>query len=317
MTVESAVSTRELTRDFPTASGATRRALDGIDLEVPVGQVHGLLGPNGAGKTTLCKILSTVLLPTSGTARVLGHDVALNPRRVRPLIGLAFGGDRGLYGRLTVEQNLRYWCALFDIPGRQARARTTEMVELFGLTGRAQDRVETLSRGWKQRVHLARAVLSEPQLLILDEPTAGLDPVAARDVGQLIESRLKRRCTILMSTHDLREAEALCDEVTVMGDGRALAVGSPDVLAAVRGDRRQISAPQLSGSVADELRGIGAEVQWADGVDGPAEVTFSGVENLHVGMTILLKSGITEFSIREAGLEEFYLGFLGARGIGE
>ncbi|GEL98364.1 ABC transporter ATP-binding protein [Cellulomonas terrae] len=307
---------RGLTRTFRRPGRPDRIALDAVELAVTVGTTHGLLGPNGAGKTTLCKILSTVLLPTSGEVRVLGHDAARDPRAVRSQIGIAFGGERGLYGRLTVEQNLRYWAALLGLGGRQARSRVALTMERFGLRDRARDRVETLSRGWKQRVHLARAVLGEPQLLILDEPTAGLDPVAARAVRQIVSDELAGTCTVLLTTHDLREAELLCSTVTVMGGGRVLAAGNPAELALTDRPTHTVvlatPAPAVVERLCASVRATAVEVS-----SGRTELRFTSSTDLQQGIAVLLSDGVVGFTVGEGSLEDYYVDLVGSRGVGE
>jgi ABC-2 type transport system ATP-binding protein len=156
-----AVEVEQVTRVFEPRRKRDARvvALDGVSLEIPPGEIHGLLGPNGAGKTTLVKILATVLVPTSGRARVLGHDVVEEARSVRPLIGIVFGGERGLYWRLTGRQNLEYWGALYKLSTSRARSRAQELLERVGLADKADERVEQYSRGMKQRLHLARGLV--------------------------------------------------------------------------------------------------------------------------------------------------------------
>ncbi len=313
-----AIEVRALTRTFPRRGLPDRRALDDVDLVVPTGQTHGLLGPNGAGKTTFCKILSTVLVPSSGEARLFGADLARHPAAVRPLIGIAFGGERGLYGRLTVEQNLQYWAVLYGLGRRSARVRVASTLETFGLTARARERVEVLSRGWKQRVHLARAVLHEPRLLILDEPTAGLDPVAAAAVRELIAERLPPGCTVLLSTHDMREAEILCDQVTVIGEGRVLVTGRPSELATTAGAARVIRIEEGEQTAAGTRRLLDAvDASVIDVPGGGVELRFGSDAQLRAGIAALLGEGTTSFSVQDASLESYYLDLLGARGIGE
>ena len=227
-----AVEISLLRREFP---GKTRRsepvvALADIDLVIASGEIHGLLGPNGAGKTTLVKVLSTILIPTSGSARVLGKDVVAEAEAVRTTIGLVFGGDRGLYARLTGRQNLEYWAALYRVPARQVTATVNDLLDRVGLGGRADDRVETYSRGMKQRLHLARGLVAAPRVLFLDEPTIGLDPMASLDFRRLVTELRAAGTTILLTTHDMAEAEAVCDRVSLIDHGRILATERPATL---------------------------------------------------------------------------------------
>src|SRR5215218_3787594 len=180
---EPVVEAERLRREF---AGRPRRsepvvALDGLSLSVAAGELHGLLGPNGAGKTTLVKILSTVLLPTSGSARVLGQDVVGGGNRLRRRIGIVFGGERGQYRRVSARRNLLFWAAMYGLDGRQARRRADQLLARVGLAERADEPVERLSRGMTQRLHLARRLVSEPEVVFLDEPTVGLDPAPAPD----------------------------------------------------------------------------------------------------------------------------------------
>ena len=186
------IEARELRRVYKTTTGVIRRkpleveAVRGVSFAVERGELFGLLGPNGAGKTTTIKMLITLLLPTSGEARVLGHDVVADAREVRKRIGYVFGGDRGLYERLSAYDNLRYFAELYGVSGKAQRLRIDEVLELVGLKGREQERVEGYSRGMRQRLHIARGILHDPEVVFLDEPTIGVDPVGARDLRQTI-----------------------------------------------------------------------------------------------------------------------------------
>ena len=230
-----AVCVRELHRSYPAprgwrGRGAPTEALRGVDLDVAEGEVHGLLGPNGAGKTTLCRILSTVLLPSSGSVRVFGYDVTRHTAAVRPRIGVVFGGERGLYPRLTGRQNLHFWAALYGLAPHRGREVSERLLERVGLSQRADERVECYSRGMRQRLHLARGLVGNPALLLLDEPTAGMDPVAALRFRALVAELRDEGRALLLATHNLAEAEQLCDRVTVIDRGRALASGLPEHL---------------------------------------------------------------------------------------
>src|SRR6266850_7172912 len=186
------VEADNLRRTYRTTTGTfRRRALDveavrGISFQVGEGELFGLLGPNGAGKTTTIKMLITLLLPTGGEARVLGYDVVRDAREVRKRIGYVFGGDRGLYERLSGLDNLRYFAELYGVSGKAQRVRIQEVLELVGLTGRERERVEGYSRGMRQRLHIARGILHDPQVVFLDEPTIGVDPVGARALRSMI-----------------------------------------------------------------------------------------------------------------------------------
>ena len=226
----------DLWRRYRTTTGTFRRrsieveAVRGVSFEIGEGELFGLLGPNGAGKTTTIKMLITLLIPTSGTARVLGHDVVDDPSWVRARIGYVFGGDRGLYERLSAFDNLRYFAELYGVDPRRQRARISEMLELVGLTGREKERVEGYSRGMRQRLHIARGLLHDPPVVFLDEPTIGVDPVGARDLRATIASLTEAGKTVLLTTHYMFEADQLCDRIAVIAKGRIVGEGTPQEL---------------------------------------------------------------------------------------
>jgi ABC-2 type transport system ATP-binding protein len=227
--VAAAIETHGLWRTFESRKGflfnerVHTEALRGIDLTVDPGEIFGLLGPNGAGKTTLTKILSTLLLPTKGTASVLGLDVAREAHLLRPRIGLVLGGERGLYNRISARENLRYFADLFGIPIEKRDRRIVEVLDWVGLTEAADRRVEEFSRGMKQKLHLARGILHEPEMLFLDEPTIGLDPKSARETRKLIRGLVANGVTIFLTTHYMFEAEELCQRIAVLSRGRIVA----------------------------------------------------------------------------------------------
>lgn len=201
-------------------------AVDGMTFHVKQGEVFGLLGPNGAGKTTTVRLLNGILPPSGGSARVFGLDPVTDGQGIRQQTGV-LTETPALYERLSASENLEFFGTLTGIPREALKGRVMEMLGFFGLQERANDKVETYSKGMKQRLALARALVHQPPLLFLDEPTSGLDPEAAQQVNELIAdlSRDDGR-TILLATHNLPEAQRLCDRVAIMNKGRILAMGS-------------------------------------------------------------------------------------------
>jgi ABC-2 type transport system ATP-binding protein len=231
-----AIEVRDLHRVFRATIGTIRRktrevvAVDGISFDVRDGELFGLLGPNGAGKTTTVKMLTTLLIPTSGSATILGHDIVKNADAIRSRIGFIFGGERGLYWRLSAKDNLRYFADLYHVDPDVAKQRLPELIELVGLSGREDEKVEGYSRGMRQRLHVARCLLHDPQVLFLDEPTMGLDPVGARELRQVINNLVAQDKTVFLTTHYMFEADALCERVAVINRGKIVALDTPEGL---------------------------------------------------------------------------------------
>ncbi len=317
MTGTPAVDIRGLTRSYRprrSSPGSEVLALRGIDLTVEPGEVRGMLGPNGAGKTTLCKILSTVLTPSAGTVLVLGHDVAAEPRAVKPLVGIVFGGDRGLYGRLGARQNLQLWGALYGLYGAPLRRRIAELLDRVGLSDRADERVDGFSRGMKQRLHLARGLISDPRVLILDEPTTGMDPAAALDFRALIGELRAERRSILLTTHDMAEAESICDRVTLMDNGEVIATDRPAALAARLNAHERIRARNVPAPVLDAVRLLPDVIEVAQ--DGEhIRIDVLGGAAVSAVLQALVRAGVTELGTVRPDLAEVYLRLIGGRGM--
>jgi ABC-2 type transport system ATP-binding protein len=227
------IQVQDLKRIYESQIGILRRkkkqvlAVDGVSFSVPQGELFGLLGSNGAGKTTIVKMLTTLLTPTAGSARVLGFDVVRDADRVRPRIGFIFGGERGLYWRLSGYDNLVYFANLYHVAPDVQKRRIPQLLELVGLKGRGDEKVQGYSRGMKQRLHVARALIHDPELLFLDEPTMGLDPVGARELRQVIRDLQAQKKTILLTTHYMFEADALCERIAVINNGKLVALDTP------------------------------------------------------------------------------------------
>jgi ABC-2 type transport system ATP-binding protein len=253
-----------LRRVYRTFTGAVRRrsldveAVKGVDFSVEEGELFGLLGPNGAGKTTTIKMLITLLIPTSGSASVLGYDVVKDAAQVRQRIGYVFGGDRGLYERLSAQDNLRYFAELYGVDPKQQKKRIEFLFELVGLTGREKERVEGYSRGMRQRLHIARGLIHDPPVVFLDEPTIGVDPVGARELRAMISSLIDAGKTVLLTTHYMFEADALCDRIAVIAGGRIIGQGTPSQLKGRVADRTvvEIEAYGVDDAAIERLRSV-------------------------------------------------------------
>ncbi|MGE0601419.1 MAG: ABC transporter ATP-binding protein [Dehalococcoidia bacterium] len=314
-----AISCEKLRRVYKGRSKETV-ALDALDLSVEAGQIFGLLGPNGAGKTTLIKVLTTLLSPTSGRASVAGFDVANDGKHVRKRIGFVFGGDRGLYYRLSGRDNLLYFGALYGLSRSDAIQRSDRLLEMVGLSAHADRRVEQYSRGMRQRLHVARGLLTDPEVLFLDEPTIGLDPEGARELRHLIADLRSPTRTVLLTSHYMVDIDLLCDRLSIIGDGHVLAEGTP-------GDIRR-STPQaevieieLSGpapvaalaierfeavhSVEAETRGAGFRLTVSCREAGPL---MDGVLSVCRNEATVLAS-----YVRQPTLEDSYLAFMQER----
>ena len=205
-------------------------AVDGVSLRIDQGEVFGLLGPNGAGKSTTIRMLCTLLEPTSGTARVYGYDIVKQANQVRQNLGTVLAGERSIYWKLTARENLEYFAALYHIPPVAAKKRIDELLERMELTARADDLVEKYSTGMKQRVAISRALLARPPVVLLDEPTLGLDPQAARQVRELVAELKADGHTILLTTHYMEEADLLSDRIGIIDQGKIIALDTPEAL---------------------------------------------------------------------------------------
>ena len=324
--MEPAIVARALTKTFPpkrrTLLELARRkpkkppftALHGIDLEVKRGELFGLLGPNGAGKTTLVKILCTLLLPTSGDAVVAGHDVRRDPGPIRRKVGVVLGGERALYWRLTARENLWYFSQLYDMPGPKAREAIERVLREVDLLDRADDRVEDYSKGMKQRLHIARGLLTDPEILLLDEPTIGLDPHAARSLRALVRKLVDEHGrTVVLTTHYLYEADALSDRVAVLHKGRVIALDAPAALKA-----RHAAKGAILARVKDADAGVEKRLASLAGVrrvatraaNGAVEYRLVGLDD-PTGVAAAVGPGLLGLQVEEPTLEDVFVALTG------
>jgi ABC-2 type transport system ATP-binding protein len=231
---EVVIKTTDLSKTYQTTTGFFKKkkketlAVENVNLEIHKGELFGLVGPNGAGKTTIVKMLTTLLLPTSGGINILGYDVVKQPKQIRSQIGFIFGGSRGVYTRLSAIDNLRYFSELYGVDPAISKKRIDELLDLVGLKGREQERVETYSTGMLQRLQIARMLLHSPRLLFLDEPTIGLDPVAAREFRNLIKDLTALGNTVLLTSHYMLEIDQLCGRVAVINHGKIILMDTPE-----------------------------------------------------------------------------------------
>ena len=224
-----AIEVENLTKDYLDKGRGVVRAVDEVSLSCGYGEIVGLLGPNGAGKTTTLRVLATVLAPTSGRASVGGFDVIKDSLRVRKNLGFLTGGT-GLYARLTPREILRFFGRLHEMPEDQIASRTQKLVDLFDMKPFENSHCDKLSTGQKQRVNLARTLLHDPAVIILDEPTAGLDIISSKTILNFIRSAKQEGKCILFSTHYMTEAEILCDRLAIIHSGKILACDTLDGL---------------------------------------------------------------------------------------
>ena len=216
---EAAVCVEGLTKVFYDESRGELRAVDGIDFECHAGQIFGLLGANGAGKTTTLRMLATILKPSAGRARLMGHDVVTEPEAVRANLGFS-SSTTALYPRLTARETLEFFARINGVPSEQVGARVDRLVERFGLGAYADARVDRLSQGMKQKVSIARTVAHNPPVLIFDEPTVGLDVLNALEMQKVLGEFRAEGKTIIFSTHIMSEAEKLCDRIAIIHGGK-------------------------------------------------------------------------------------------------
>ncbi|MGH7508122.1 MAG: ABC transporter ATP-binding protein [Gemmatimonadales bacterium] len=285
------VAVEGLTKRFPVQRGwrsmFVRRgisaeyvqALDRVSLEIRRRELFGVLGPNGAGKTTLFKLLSTLIVPDGGTAIIAGHDLVRDPARVRTVLAPSIADERSLNWRVSAHENLRFYAALYGLQGRSMRERVGQVLETVELAEAGGRMVGTFSSGMKQRLLIARALLPAPKVLLLDEPTRSLDPVAARRFRSFLREHLvaEQGCTVLLATHNTEEALELCDRVAILDRGRVLEVGAAGKLSReLGGQRYRARARRFEPSVIEILQGAGliGEVQRREQLDGWEIVDF-------------------------------------------
>src|SRR2546422_2125602 len=314
------VETENLRREFESKQGKIV-ALDGVSLRVKEGEIFGVLGPNGAGKTTMVRILSTLLLPTAGTARVMGYDVGKEPERVRPLINAASGAERAGYDFITARGNLWFFSQLYGLPSEEAHRRINELSAMLGLESYLDRKFYALSTGYRQRVTIVRAFVNDPRVVFLDEPTIGLDVMTAISIREFLLSQAKNRGrTIILATHNMSEVDAICDKVAIIDKGKILACDTPSAL------KRSLGAPALVMEVSPiptpgslepigKLEGVKGFTSSVDEERGLSriQVVIDGDGSAQSVVDSIRKSGMTVVSNwrQQATLEEVFVALVG------
>lgn len=314
------VQVKGLGREFDSKEGKVT-ALNGVDLQVRKGEIFGVLGPNGAGKTTMIRILSTLLLPSSGKAEVMGFDVEKEPEKIRAVINMASGAERAGYDFISARGNLWFFSQLYGIPSDEAHKRINELSEMLGLPSYLDRKFYALSTGYKQRVTLVRAFINDPKVVFLDEPTIGLDVMTALSIREYILKQAKEHGrTILLATHNMAEVDAICNRVAIIDKGKILACDTPANL------KRSLGAPSLVLEVSpvpppgsldslSQLEGVKGFTSSVDSERGVSriQVVVANDETAQSVIETIRKSGMTVVSNwrQQATLEEVFVALVG------
>jgi ABC-2 type transport system ATP-binding protein len=293
-----------------------RPAVDGVSFRIQEGEVFSLLGPNGAGKTTTISMLSCLLRPSDGDALVAGHSVTREPMAVKTAIGVV-PQEIALYDRLSARQNLAFWGRMYDLGGQALRQRTDEVLEITGLSERADDRVASYSGGMRRRLNIGVGLLHRPRLIYMDEPTVGIDPQSRRKILDTIQELNREGMTVLYTTHYMEEAQELSDRVAIMDRGRVIALGTQQELTELVGEnetlRLHLGEGQSGTPLSEALTGRPGIIE-ASAVDGQAVVIVPAAEEALpdvIGMATRLGVRIRSVDIEEPNLEAVFLHLTG------
>jgi len=297
------------------------KALDGLNLRVKEGEILGLLGPNGAGKTTLIKILNTLIIPDSGTAKVNGYDILKEPVKVRESVGVMLTGERTLYWKLTGRENLLYFSKLYHVPKDLARRRIDELLALTGLEEKADELVENYSSGQRVRLGFAKALINDAPIMFFDEPTMSLDPQFSRRIRNTIRwLNEEKGKTILLATQNMFEADELCHTVSIIDQGKIIVTGSPNELKAKLLEKRSIKVIARNLSLREIYNeNLSNDVKWTikEIDDGQSIILQAIVEDEESALSELLDmitrhSGkVVNVTVSEPSLEDVFLKFTG------
>lgn len=289
-------------------------AVDNISFQINQGEIFGLLGPNGAGKTTTISMISCLLEPTSGDVLVDGNSVTRNPNKVKRALGIV-PQDIALYPTLTAAENLKFWGRMYGITGQLLKDRISEVLEIVGLTERAKDRIETYSGGMKRRINIAAGMLHRPKILLMDEPTVGIDPQSRNHILETVQKLNKDGMTIVYTSHYMEEVEAICKRVGIIDHGKIMAIGTIDELKKLVGSEEAINI-QVENVNEETIEHLGA-IELVDRInrsDGQIQVLSKDSEQvLAKVISILNQAGahVTTVEVMEPNLESVFLHLTG------
>jgi len=315
---QSSVEVSDLRREFKTKHEPAI-ALDGVSLRVGRGEIFGVLGPNGAGKTTMIRILSTLLLPTGGSARVMGFDVEHEPEKVRHVINMASGAEKAGYDFISAKRNLWFFSQLYGIEPQLAEKRINDLSEKLGLTKYLDRKFYALSTGYRQRATIARAFINDPRVVFLDEPTIGLDVMTARSIRDFLKDEaVQHDRTLMLATHNMAEVDAICDRVAIIDKGKIIAEGSPDELkrrVGVPALVMEVSPPEKNFDVLTNVAGVFGFTSASDEERGlsTVQVVVEDDAAARLAEEAMMKSGhkIIASWRKETTLEEVFVGLVG------
>ncbi len=308
-----AVKVKDLVRVFKSKRGLIK-ALDNVNLSIRKGEIFGLLGANGAGKTTLIKILSTLLLPTSGSAYVHGYDVVKEPDEVRRIINLVSGGETPGYGILTVRENLWFFSQIYGLSRSKANEIIDKLIKDMQLEEYRDVRMHKLSTGYKQRLNLARGFINDPKVLFLDEPTLGLDVLNAKHIRSYVRDWVKKdkeRC-VLLTTHYMHEADEICDRIAIISKGKIIACDTPEVLKRSIAKSRSATIDIREHVKPISIDGLSVAVEYINGISR-LKVVLDEQEGISRLISYLNDKGynILSINIKEPTLEDVYIKYAG------
>ncbi|HHY45054.1 MAG TPA: ABC transporter ATP-binding protein [Firmicutes bacterium] len=289
-------------------------AVGGVDFRVDKGEIFGLLGPNGAGKSTTISMIAGLVTPTAGSIFLHGKDVTKAPHRMKEVLGLV-PQDIALYPSLTARENLFFWGRMYSLPGPLLRERVEEALEYAGLKDRANDRIDTYSGGMKRRINIAAALLHRPELLIMDEPTVGIDPQSRSHILETVQRLNREDVTVLYTSHYMEEVEYLCSRIAIMDHGAIIAEGTLEELRSTVGDTDsvELTLSDAPGSLAEEIAGLPGVLQ-AKKVDSTiTTLVKDGHERVAAILETVYRAGVKVRSIQivEPNLESVFLKLTG------